>query len=124
LGFFKFCFILYDADLIGSSILKLLLNLFCIFLTFERDVEFFIYFVNVAAASPWLRRSWSRNYSVLVVNVKVYTGNKSAAIYAQFFVQLIVIFCCAIRNGDKIASVTSSSIYFQGLLAEVTKLNF
>jgi hypothetical protein len=29
--------------------------------------EFFIYFVNLAAASPWLRRSWSPNYSVLVI---------------------------------------------------------
>jgi hypothetical protein len=26
----------------------------------------FFYFVNLAAASPWLRRSWSPNYSVLV----------------------------------------------------------
>jgi nicotinamidase-related amidase len=26
----------------------------------------FCYFVNLAAASPWLRRSWSPNYSVLV----------------------------------------------------------
>jgi hypothetical protein len=24
------------------------------------------FFVNLAAASPWLRRSWSPNYSVLV----------------------------------------------------------
>jgi hypothetical protein len=29
-------------------------------------VDFFIFFVNLAAASPWLRRSWSPNYSVLV----------------------------------------------------------
>jgi hypothetical protein len=28
--------------------------------------ELFFYFVNLAAASPWLRRSWSPNYSVLV----------------------------------------------------------
>jgi hypothetical protein len=28
-------------------------------------VDFF-FFVNLAAASPWLRRSWSPNYSVLV----------------------------------------------------------
>jgi hypothetical protein len=27
----------------------------------------FFYFVNLAAASPWLRRSWSPNYSVLVL---------------------------------------------------------
>jgi hypothetical protein len=26
----------------------------------------FCYFVNLAAASRWLRRSWSPNYSVLV----------------------------------------------------------
>jgi hypothetical protein len=25
-----------------------------------------IFFVNLAPASPWLRRSWSPNYSVLV----------------------------------------------------------
>jgi hypothetical protein len=31
---------LYDADLIGSKILKLLLNLFRTFLTFVRDVDF------------------------------------------------------------------------------------
>jgi hypothetical protein len=29
--------------------------------------ELFFYFVNLAAASPWLRRSWSPNYSVLVL---------------------------------------------------------
>jgi hypothetical protein len=29
-------------------------------------VDFF-YFVNLADASPWLRRSWSPNYSVLVL---------------------------------------------------------
>jgi hypothetical protein len=29
----------------------------------------FFYFVNLAAASPWLRRSWSPNYSVLVLEV-------------------------------------------------------
>jgi hypothetical protein len=27
---------------------------------------FVFFFVNLAAASPWLRRSWSPNYSVLV----------------------------------------------------------
>jgi hypothetical protein len=29
--------------------------------------ELFFNFVNLAAASPWLRRSWSPNYSVLVI---------------------------------------------------------
>jgi hypothetical protein len=32
--------------------------------------ELFFYFVNLAAASPWLRRSWSPNYSVLVITVR------------------------------------------------------
>jgi hypothetical protein len=33
---------------------------------FVRDYGFFLNLVNHAAASPWLRRSWSPNYSVLV----------------------------------------------------------
>jgi hypothetical protein len=32
----------------------------------------FIFFVNLAAASPWLRRSWSPNYSVLVIQKQVF----------------------------------------------------
>jgi hypothetical protein len=54
-----------STDLIGSQILKLLLGLYCTFLTFVRDYGFNL--VNHAAASPWLRRSWSPNYSVLVL---------------------------------------------------------
>jgi hypothetical protein len=36
----------------------------------------FFYFVNLAAASPWLRHSWSPNYSVLVwtMNGKLITS--------------------------------------------------
>jgi hypothetical protein len=58
--------ILYDTDLIGSLILKLLSGLYRTFLTFVRDYGFFFNFVNHAAASHWLRRSRSPNYSVLV----------------------------------------------------------
>jgi hypothetical protein len=58
---------LYDTDLIGSYILKLLSGLYRTFLMFIRDYGFFFNIVNHAAASPWLRRSWSRNYSVLVI---------------------------------------------------------
>jgi hypothetical protein len=44
--------------------LKLLSGLYRTFLSFVRDYGFNL--VNHAAASPWLRRSWSPNYSVLV----------------------------------------------------------
>jgi hypothetical protein len=58
--------------------------LFCTFLTFVRDVDFLFYFVNLAAASPWFRRSWSPNYSVLVYKVVVFVKEMPHHLRGQF----------------------------------------